>query len=149
METVVYEELEALGNEHLRLIVLLSHCGGDFMIAKVCKKILTSRGQAITGLYGLKVDYIEFEPNSYNGVVLVKDGETYIKSNTGSFLKDFEIVAKQAREQGIEYYVMSMFDDYVQDNKKLDKIQYRNLHNRYLKSIDGSYNSMSKVVKQA
>jgi hypothetical protein len=116
------------------------------------QNILRRKRKMAKNCYMISVDYKEFKPNTYNGVILLEFDENYknkeiLKFNTGNFVTDFNQMLKESK---VEANISSQVDNYISDfNNKCTsptKIRYIdrekdiefNLYNMITNSVFGA-----------
>lgn len=69
----------------------------------------------------LKVDYDEFEPETYRGVILTKDGEEVHRVNGGDFTEDYVGMIQWIKENAEQTHISkgSSVDHFIMDKKSI------------------------------
>jgi len=72
-------------------------------------------------MYIAKVDYNEFDPESYRGIEVknVRTGEIEVRKESGNFMEDYSEIkewAKEALNDGDKLLSSSSFDNYLIDS---------------------------------
>ncbi len=69
----------------------------------------------------LKVDYDEFEPETYRGVILTKKGEEIHRISEGDFTEDYVNMARWIKENADQAYISkgSSVDHFIMDKKSI------------------------------
>lgn len=69
----------------------------------------------------LKVDYDEFEPETYRGVILIKEGEEIHRISEGDFTEDYVNMARWIKENADQANIFkgSSVDHFIMNKKSI------------------------------